>query len=331
MVQAAYPAADIGMIIRSATAPDVLTYPELARFHWEETATGAVYRYNGSSWEYIKASVTIPNGTISLGKLAVGSATAYQILAVNNAGNEISAQDLAAVIGGSTFTTIAGYGTQLFLTISGSLGKLSGVDPSAFAAKSIGMSKILSTGTAGQYPAANGAGGWTWTTPGVFSIADKSIVIGKLASTGGTANQVIAVDGVTGGCKWYNIPAAVYTEKGYTSSQACPTVGTPITFPHGLSAIPNHVTVTLLRKAAAASQGYSQNDEIPLDFITGDSGVAAFSVALDGTNVTVIRDSNGDVLLTHKTTGVATHIEAEILADPDNWWIKVTAHVLPTL
>ena len=212
MVQAAYPAADIGMIIRSATAPDVLTYPELAVFHWEETSTGAVYRYNGSSWEYIKASVTIPDGTISLGKLDVGSATAYQILAVNAGATAVTFQDISGVMGASSFPAISGYGSQKFLTISGGFAKLSGVDPSAFVAKSIEMSKILSAGTVGQYPAADGSGGWTWTTPATFSVPDGTVKIlssSRLSATGGTIGQSIRV--ASGGYFEFYTPSAAPT------------------------------------------------------------------------------------------------------------------------
>ncbi len=93
-VHDAQPAADIGFRIWSATAPDITTYPVLARFQWCEldgsgNRTNNRYYHDGASWVLERPSAgtidgdTFADGSISISKLdATGSA--LQLIRVNS-------------------------------------------------------------------------------------------------------------------------------------------------------------------------------------------------------------------------------------------------------
>ncbi len=84
MVQEAKPSEDAGMIVWSATAPDVVTYPDLALCVWGETAagvpTGYFYTYNGVAWTAQKvvpgsiSGASFADGSIGVSKLTPGTA-----------------------------------------------------------------------------------------------------------------------------------------------------------------------------------------------------------------------------------------------------------------
>ncbi len=206
MLRAAAPTTDIGFIIVGESTPDAVTYPELVRFAWLKASTGELRYYNGASWELIASNVSIAAGTVTSTMLSSSGGTAYQILAVNAAGTSVTFQNLASLLGTPTYATIGGYGSQLFLTVSGGVGKLSGVDPTAFLVKSVPKSKVSFGGTVGQMPYSDGAGGISWAAAPTVSIPDASITIAKLSSTGGSIGNSIRVK--SGGGFEYYAPSA---------------------------------------------------------------------------------------------------------------------------
>lgn len=88
----AQPKVDTGFVILSETAPDVVTYPALARFLWLQTSGGnalkKLYYYNGTNWTslLLVTADDILNGTITLPKLNLSGSAPYDIIQVNAAG-----------------------------------------------------------------------------------------------------------------------------------------------------------------------------------------------------------------------------------------------------
>jgi hypothetical protein len=330
MVHAAQPVSDIGFLIVSVAPPDVATYPVLARFLWIN-ATGSLYWYNGASWSLVATNVSIAPGTVLPSMLGVDTGLPYQVLAVAASGLSVTFQDIKALIGASGVTTMAGYGTQKFLTIDAATLKLCGVDPSAFPASSVAWSKVASAaGIAGQYPLRDGAGGWTWATPGSLVIPDSAVKIlasSKLSAAGGTAGQSIRVPAVpTGFFEFYTPPVIPGLLPYYVSSlTAVPTVGTYLTFAHGKGVAPHAIRAVLVRTGTAL-YGYGQFEELDLTGIQAGSNRQCFTVSADVTNIYVTRSNDSNVVVMRRDTGVQIDISGAIAIG--DWAIKVYANTL---
>lgn len=97
MVQEAKPATTVGFIVYADTAPDVVTYPDLATSLWHKTTTGAatgyLYYYNGTAWTPLKVSPgalsgdAFVDGTIAVAKLTPG--TPFYVVQTNGAGTTV--------------------------------------------------------------------------------------------------------------------------------------------------------------------------------------------------------------------------------------------------
>lgn len=325
MIRAMAPTTDIGLLIVQEATPDVGTYPEFARFSWLKPSTGDLKYYNGSSWQYAKTSTAIPSGSITIALLSASGGSPYQIMAVNSSGTAITFQNLASLLATPAYADL-GFGTQKFLTISGGVCKVAGVDPSAFVAKSIALSKILSTGAAGYYLTSDGAGGWLNTAPPSLLIPDKSLTISKLSSSGAPlTGDVIRADGL-GGFSWYTLPTYSVSPPCYASSAVPPDPGGTIEFTHGLGGMPNYFRATLVRWAAATVYGYAQNDEMDLNCVTSQDDRVAFSVCADSNKVYVTRTDQAEVYLMDRTSGARTSVALEFPPTIGDWWIKIYAN-----
>lgn len=91
MIRNAQPYPSQGFIIWSASAPDVVTNPELEDFLWGEISGGNrtqnIYYYNGTSWELIPLELL--DGSVTLAKLSLAGTTPYYIIQVNAAGTQL--------------------------------------------------------------------------------------------------------------------------------------------------------------------------------------------------------------------------------------------------
>lgn len=131
MVRESQCASDVGELVLSPTAPDVVLYPILKRFRWVKTnlalvPTGEFYFHNGSSWEIEKPSVGSITGdmlvdhTVGIEKLSPDG-DPLQIIRINAMGDAFEPIDIVDAIpdaGLSTDKLAAGSGADLAL-ISG--------------------------------------------------------------------------------------------------------------------------------------------------------------------------------------------------------------------
>ena len=97
MIRAASPSTDIGFVVLAETAPNIVAYPELARFLWLKPSTGALYFHNGYAWTYIKSVAFIGPKTINNTHL-VGAGTPSQVFAVAGDGTTVIMSDVVSLI-----------------------------------------------------------------------------------------------------------------------------------------------------------------------------------------------------------------------------------------
>lgn len=118
--------------------------------------------------------------------------------------------------------------------------------------------------------------------------------------------------------------AAALTLPLYSGTSALPAAGAVVTFPHGLGAIPANVQVCMVRTNAVASHGYSQNDEMLADGVQGSSNRQCFQISSDSTNVYVVREAGGGVVILSRVNGSYQ----DISADTANWCLKCYASTM---
>jgi hypothetical protein len=128
MVRESQCASDVGELVLSATAPDVVLYPILKRFRWVKTnlalvPTGEFYYHDGSSWVIEKPAVgsitgdMLVDGTVGIEKLSPDG-DPLQIIRINAAGTAFEYVDIVDAIpdaGLSTDKLAAGSGADLAL------------------------------------------------------------------------------------------------------------------------------------------------------------------------------------------------------------------------
>lgn len=91
----AKPQTNIGFVIISDNAPDVVAQPELANFIWLRSVMGVpngeFYYYNGVTWVLLSLidGATLANNSVSLNKLSLTGSAPYYIIQVNAAGNAL--------------------------------------------------------------------------------------------------------------------------------------------------------------------------------------------------------------------------------------------------
>ena len=127
-VQEAQFSTDIGGIILSATAPDVVQYPILKRFRWAKTnlaliPTGEFYYHDGSSWVIEKPAIgsitgnMLVDGTVGIEKL-YAAGDPFQIIRINATATAFEFIGIVDAIPDSSLSTdklAAGSGADLAL------------------------------------------------------------------------------------------------------------------------------------------------------------------------------------------------------------------------
>ncbi len=212
MIRAAKPATGYGFVVMSDSAPDVVTYPELARFIWlksvADVPNGEFYYYNGTSWALLSlvGGNLIANNSIPLSKISLTGSSPYYILQVNSAGNALvwisvvnaiqnNSIPLSKLVNGTSgnkfLTSLSG--VNAFSDISAIVGYLSD--------NSLAISKLIRGD-----PSAHGLFLRTFEDGSVAEwvdfdpneqIENQELLLSKLAPTGGVSGQAIRLN--TGG------------------------------------------------------------------------------------------------------------------------------------
>jgi len=341
-VSTALPGTNIGFVWYSATAPDVITYPELKRFIWADlSGTRIVHRHWNNttlSWETeLPADGSITNsmlaGSITLNKISLTGATVGYV-----------PRDVAGVLTWDDPTNLFTAGTfqvaDTAIKLPASAGSWvlysDGVTtgwssfPTLFAAQTVAIAKISTTG-ATEKMALSYLGGALGYNAVESLLTDNSTPITKLAPGGALKSP--RSNAANNGLEWVDSSVIVNAGKAgigstFTSSLvAIPAAGAAITpIAHTMAGVPFHYEWYLVCNDAAGDAGFAQNDEIKLSSTFGASGVAddrgpEFSEWADSTNLYLRRDSDGfTIIVFHKTTGASTDI-----TDETKWRLKCRA------
>ena len=345
-VSQAVPGTNVGFVWYSATAPDVITYPELKRFVWVDTSGARIVKRhwnNGTlSWETETPdnnSITnaMLQGDITIDKLSeVGAVEGYilryvsGVISWDDPSNMFTPggflyDDAAMKLPGTAGTWVQhSNGTTTGWTSFATL----------FAAQTVAIAKIATTGALTQQ-----ALSYVGTTLGYNYVEtllrDGQTPITKL--TPSTAKYVPRTNAAGTALEW--VAASTIVDEGragavkkFTSGLInIPAAGaaiTPVT--HGLAARPDHYQWFLVCNDAAGEAGFAQNDEVALlSTFSFDSGAddrgPYFSQWVDATNLYLRRDSSagGIINIFDKTTGTATNIT------DSKWRLKCVAVYFP--
>lgn len=205
MFRAGYPVDPFGLFIKSASTPDVATYPELARFNWLNSTNGELKYYTGVAWDLVKASFNIPDGSIGYAKL-VGSGTPNSLFKIGADGTTVTEITIASLFaaGSISLSTLANISALKVLgsIAGGAVSQLDFVDVFNNSIPDITLGSIpvdtLSVGTSGQILGLVG-GVTAWTTP-TYAFADNSIPQSKIKTqtTTLTCAATVTVDASVG-------------------------------------------------------------------------------------------------------------------------------------
>lgn len=278
LIRNAKPYTDKGIIIVSDDTPDIITYPEHARYAWfkpnEYLKICRMYNSDTATWEPITFgdntvnTVQIVNLAITLAKLyAPGAAHEGKVLTVNAAGNFVIT--LPAIADNSV-------AVSKLLKGSGNAAKLL-----RNAANDSGLEFF--TLDASSYLAAASV------TPAMLSMPVNDTVIIRNASG---VNTTVAISDLS---SYFNIPSAA-VESQLGADQALPAAAGLITIAHGLASIPRFVDLRL--KCVTADAGYALNSEVPLNTLSYSdaANIAGVSVSFDATNI-LVRFGAGTLIL----------------------------------
>lgn len=139
------PESDIGFFIISATAPDPVAHPDLARFGWVNSSTGALKRWNGSSWTDFNLLSSINGAALAAGSVALTalapSGPAGGVVRLNLAGTGYEVVALSSLIASGSLTInvlepLAGTSDYFLCSLAGSM---------AYASMTTAWTKLVNT------------------------------------------------------------------------------------------------------------------------------------------------------------------------------------------
>ena len=328
LVDNAYVGTNRGMIIYSATTPDV-TETKLKRYLWLDTSVVPPllkqYNTNTASWAQIAATATVANNSITAAMMTAnsvntsnlidGAVTAVKIADLTITGSKIAAGTITTTNIAANTITSANISTGGIASASLATGSVTG---DKIAAGSVGLSS-LTNGFALQ--GTNIASG---------TITSTNVATGGLALSNITTNTATSYSSLV-----FNGSALVYGKPilRYTTNAVFPSSTAGVytnlagagSFTHNLGAAPDYVVVTLVNKANNAGGGYSVGDQISLETISRNSAAnaALFTVYSDSSVVDVFANAlNAMTYINKAHTAVIDSSWANFIAD---WNFKVTA------
>ena len=329
-VSTALPGTNIGFVWYSATAPDVITYPELKRFIWADLSGARIVHrhWNNAtlSWETeLPADASITNamlvGGITLNKISLTGATVGYVM-----------RDVAGVLTWDDPTNLFTAGTfrvaDTAIKLPASAGDWVIYSDGAttgwyafatlFAAQTLALAKLATTGAVDKQVVAYFGTALAYKYVEDL-LRDNTTPLTKLAPGG--ALKCPRSNAANTALEWVDASTIVSAGKagigttftsGLTNIPAAGAAITPIA--HSMAGVPFHYEWYLVCNDPAGEAGYAQNDEVKLGSTFGYDGAAddrgpVFSQWADVTNLYLRRDSGAFVInVFDKTTGTATSI-----------------------
>jgi hypothetical protein len=333
------PLSNIGLIVASATRPDITNNPRFIRYGWLDITTPSTpvlkaYTADRTTLVDLDASWTTVSGALSsiltsmfAARSASGGVTidlvktnsaytnagnGYYLLRVASNGKDVEAVTLDIALSGGGGVALArldttGIGAGKFIGYNAGVAGYVSIVPST---DLIGSSRlavetnVLPAGTPLYVPRTNAAGtALEHVTPNSL-FANNELAVARLLATGAQANDVLRFNGTT----WEKVTptlrmvAADAANSGILGSSS---VGSAFqNIAHGLATIPKLIDVRLRQTNAVADIGYNQNDEVPLCAYATTSNNVNGCYAADATNVQVLFHSVTGML---PTKGAGTY------------------------
>lgn len=277
LVEGSSTPATVGLIYVSASAPDVITYPDLKKWVWIDSSTSPlVLRFWNQAtltWDTQvprNGSINtdmLADGAATLAKLSVLGGTAGYVMRINPGGtavifddpqnlysttNRLSVNKLSLSTAGNFVLQSNGVSNQ-FVTFG-----------SLFANETVTLDQIDVSAAATQKVL-----GYLGTTFGWYTIAqllvDRSIALNKLVPA--AANYLLRMK--ADGSDWEAVPFSSLLQTVDSGEQSLPTAaGTPVTFTHNLNSTALSIEFQAICKVA--NNGWSIGDILPFSAFTLD-------------------------------------------------------------
>lgn len=323
LIRQATPNSYRGLVIYDSATPTVTgAYAWQKRCLWINTSDWQIYKYNTgtSSWEPVTSTIaagsitdTMLAGSISISKLSVGIGNANKVLQVNVGGTalqfsavssliaagSISQSQVAAGPLGASYCWVSDGGVNGWALISDL--------PGYFYSNSVPIGTLVGpgAGTTERHLTADTSGVIGWRTFS-YTIPDDSITYLKLASTGGTAGQVLTVVGSD--VLWATPTVPPVSKEVASTSIAIPAGGAKATVSiTALSGMPKRMQ--LLLRCISADGEFSNGDIVDCstavqNSVTGDH---AFCLVATGTNAYIIAQAGSLNIAVYKPSDGTTY------------------------
>jgi hypothetical protein len=305
MVADAQPVSNVSFNYYSATAPDIITYPALARCIWVDThATPYVkrlYDTGTSSWIIevpAPGSITgdmIADSTIPLTKLKAslyGANTVAQVNGTSTAWQAVPANTLFSSSYRLDINSLSLSAVGAYVLSSNGVTNSWVTFASYFTAGVVPISSISTTGAPDPSVLSFVGGTLGYRTVNA-SVADDTLAVTKLVS--GPSNTILGMD-ATGTVKTWFTAAQIYeliapytAINSYATAtgnqQAIPAANNTNTFTHGLLAAPAAYGASII--CTTSDLGYAVGTMIEVASLYRGGGSACASVRADVTNIYV--------------------------------------------
>lgn len=264
------PTSDIGLIILSATAPNVVSYPALARFLWAQTVAGVpngtYYYYGPAGWTLLNledGARLLPQ-TVALSALSAAGGTPGDIIQVASSGGYFVFTSLASAFTNGTLDPlklIPGAEGQI-LTVQGGVAAWVTFDSSALIGKiannTLPVTKLLPG--AGKQLLRTNAGATAAEWADVLSVLeDNSVPVNKIAPGTTNANKLVGVN-ADGTLVTYVTPAYSRVQTFQSAVRTVPTPGNYVEEAYGFASYPS--TYGAFFQCKTANNGFAVGDRI---------------------------------------------------------------------
>jgi len=308
MVADAQPVSNVSFNYYSATAPDIITYPALARCIWVDThATPYVKRlYSSATSSWIievpaPGSITgdmIADSTITLAKIKASIYGPLQVAQVNagqTAWNAVPAATLFSSTYPLAITSLSRSAVGAYVLSSNGVTNSWALFTSYFTAGVVPLTSISTTGAPDPSVLSFVGGTLGYRTVNA-SVADNTLAITKIVS--GPANTILGMD-VTGAVKTWLTAAQLYSlfqpyvtstlyKTAAGSVQAVPVAGAAVTFATGQGAGVTNFGAWAI--CVTGENGYATDDRILWTAFYDVNGDEVY-------NFTVAMGANGDLIV----------------------------------